>query len=112
MALIGAHALGATPLTADDVLGLKLPATTHGELNVLEAQNIVEGWRWAVRSTKSRMPNMLTDSYVRELRTPRSNDGGPAAGKALQAETTSLGRPRAWSDRPATGRVPCGGSRC
>ncbi len=67
MALIGAHAPGATPLTADDVLGLKLPATAHGELNALEAENILHGWRWAVRSTKSRMPNMLTDTYMREL---------------------------------------------
>lgn len=47
--------------------GLKLPANTHGELNELEAENILAGWRWAVRSTKSRMPNMLTDTYVREL---------------------------------------------
>lgn len=65
--LTGAHALGATPLTADDLVGLKLPATTHGELNAIEAENILHGWRWAVRSTTSRVPNMLTDAYLREL---------------------------------------------
>lgn len=65
--LTGAHAAGATPLTADDLAGLNLPARTHGELNELEADNILHGWRWAVRSTKSRLPDLLTDEYVREL---------------------------------------------
>ena len=65
--LAGAHAPGATPLTADDLVGLKLPATTHGDLNALEAENIRHGWRWAVRSTTSRVPNMLTEAYLREL---------------------------------------------
>lgn len=65
--LAGAHAPGATALTTDDLVGLKLPATTHGELNALEAENILHGWRWAVRSTTSRVPNMLTEAYPREL---------------------------------------------
>ena len=66
-ALLGAHAPGATPLTPDDVRGLLVPATTHRDLNEFEAENILVGSRWASRSKKSRMPHMLTDSYVREL---------------------------------------------
>jgi Fic-DOC domain mobile mystery protein B len=65
--LAGAHATGATPLTADDLVGLKFPARTHGELNELEADNILHGWRWAARSTKSRLPELLSDEFAREL---------------------------------------------
>jgi Fic-DOC domain mobile mystery protein B len=86
MALTGAHAPGATPLDQDDVLGLKLPATTHGELNELEAENILAGWRWASRSTKSRMPNMLTDTYVRELHRRMFGEVWEWAGQYRQRE--------------------------
>lgn len=65
--LAGAHATGATPLSPDDLVGLKLPVRTQGELNELEADNILHGWRWAVRSTKSRVPMLLSDAYAREL---------------------------------------------
>lgn len=85
--LIGAHAPGATPLTADDLFGLKLPATTHGELNALEAENILDGWQWAVRSTKSRMPNMLTDTYVRELHRQMFAEVWEWAGQYRQRDT-------------------------
>ena len=41
MALTGAHAPGATPLTEEDIRGLKLASiATQGELNEAEAQNI------------------------------------------------------------------------
>lgn len=65
--LEGAHASGATPLSADDLVGLKLPARTHADLNELEADNILHGWQWAVRSTKSHLPDLLMDAHVREL---------------------------------------------
>lgn len=67
MAITGTQAPGATELTADDLLGLKVPATTYAELNAFEAENILAGWRWATRSTKSRMPRLLTIDYLREL---------------------------------------------
>jgi Fic-DOC domain mobile mystery protein B len=61
------HAPGATPLTPDELQGLRLPARTHGDLNALEAENILAGWRWALRSTTSRLPRLLTDEYLRAL---------------------------------------------
>jgi fido (protein-threonine AMPylation protein) len=59
MALIGAHTPGATPLTEEDIRGLKLASiTTHGELNEAEAQNILRGQEWALRSrTRHSFPN-------------------------------------------------------
>jgi hypothetical protein len=67
MALIGAHAPGATPLTEEDIRGLKLASiTTQGELNEAEAQNIIRGQEWALRShVRHRMPSgRLSDSNV------------------------------------------------
>jgi hypothetical protein len=41
MALTGAHAPGATPLSEEDIRGLKIESiTTQGELNEAEAANI------------------------------------------------------------------------
>ena len=67
MALTDPHAPGATPLSAEDLEGLKLPATTHGELNELEAANIRQGQEWALRARSTRMSEMLSDRYVQRL---------------------------------------------
>ena len=67
MALTDPHAPGATPLGPEDLEGLKLPATTHGELNELEAANIAQGQGWALRARGTRMPDMLSDKYVQRL---------------------------------------------
>ncbi|HYM96537.1 MAG TPA: mobile mystery protein B [Candidatus Sulfotelmatobacter sp.] len=67
MALTDPHAPGATPLSPEDLEGLKLPATTHGELNELEAANIRQGQEWALRARSTRIPDMLSDQYVRRL---------------------------------------------
>jgi Fic-DOC domain mobile mystery protein B len=68
VALTGAHAPGATPLSAEDVQGLKIPTiTTHGELNRAEAANIVSGQEWALRSRLARMPDMLSDAFMQRL---------------------------------------------
>lgn len=57
---------GATPLTADELQGLKLPGiTTHGELNEVEAVNIEQGLRWLDRRLKSF--DLLTDESAREV---------------------------------------------
>ena len=45
---------GATPLTPDELLGLKAKhITTRGELNELEGENIIEGLTWLDRRPKS-----------------------------------------------------------
>ncbi len=68
MALIGAHAPGATPLSEEDVEGLKIPAITHhGALNEAEAANIIGGQEWALRSRRAHLPGMLSDEFLQQL---------------------------------------------
>lgn len=57
---------GATPLTPDELLGLKAKhITTRGELNELEGENIIEGLTWLDRRPKSF--DILTDDAAREV---------------------------------------------
>ena len=67
MALTDAHAPGATPLRLEEIKGLKHAVTTHGELNELEAANIVLGQEWALNARGTRMPGMLSDNYLQRL---------------------------------------------
>ena len=57
---------GATPLTPDELLGLKAKhIATRGELNELEGENIIEGLTWLDRRPKNF--DLLTDAAVREI---------------------------------------------
>ena len=57
---------GATPLTADELQGLKLKGiTTHGALNEVEAVNIEQGLRWL--DTRPRRFDLLSDTSAREV---------------------------------------------
>ena len=57
---------GATPLTPDELIGLKVKhISTRGELNELEGENIIEGLTWLVRRPKSF--DVLTDDAAREV---------------------------------------------
>ena len=57
---------GATPLTPDELLGLKAKhIATRGELNELEGENIIAGLTWLDRRPKSF--DLLTDAAVREI---------------------------------------------
>ena len=57
---------GATPLTPDELLGLKAKhIATRGELNELEGENIITGLTWLDRRSKSF--DLLTDAAVREI---------------------------------------------
>jgi Fic-DOC domain mobile mystery protein B len=68
MALTGAHAPGATPLSQEDVRGLKIESiTTQGELNEAEAANIIRGQEWALRSRTATLSDMLGDEYLQRL---------------------------------------------
>jgi Fic-DOC domain mobile mystery protein B len=68
MALTGAHAPGATPLTEEDLEGLRIPSVkTHGELNEVEAANIVRGQEWALHSRSAQLPRMLSDAFMQRL---------------------------------------------
>lgn len=68
MALTGAHAPGATPLTEEDLEGLRIPSVlTQGDLNEAEAANIVRGQEWALRARSGRLPEMLSDAFMQRL---------------------------------------------
>ncbi len=68
MALIGEPVSGETPLTEEDLLGLKLPfVRTRGQLSGVEGPNIVSGKQWALASTRSQLPYMLSIDYMKEL---------------------------------------------
>ena len=57
---------GATPLTPDELLGLKAKhIATRGELNELEGENIIAGLTWLDRRPKNF--DLLTDAAVREI---------------------------------------------
>ncbi len=57
---------GATPLTPDELLGLKARhLDTRGELNELEGENIIEGLTWLDRRPRSF--DVLTDDAAREI---------------------------------------------
>jgi Fic-DOC domain mobile mystery protein B len=68
LALIGEPLVGETPLTAEDLQGLRLSlVTTRSQLSAVEAPNIVSGKQWALNSRRSRMPHMLSIDYMLEL---------------------------------------------
>ncbi len=57
---------GATPLTPDELLGLRVRhITTRGELNELESENIIEGLTWLERRPGTF--DILTSDAAREL---------------------------------------------
>jgi Fic-DOC domain mobile mystery protein B len=88
MALTDPHAPGATPLRSEDIEGLKHSVTTHGELNELEAANIVQGQEWALRARSTRIPDMLSDEYLQRLHKQMLGEVWEWAGKYRLHETT------------------------
>jgi Fic-DOC domain mobile mystery protein B len=88
MALTGAHAPGATPLTEEDIRGLKLASvTTQAELNEVEAQNILSGQEWALRSRTRSLSDMLSDEYLLRLHKEMFGDVWKWAGKFRERDT-------------------------
>ena len=93
MALTGAHAPGATPLTEADLTGLLIPSvTTHGELNAVEAANIIRAQEWALHARGVRLPNMLSDDFLQRLHRHLFGDVWRWAGDYRLANT-NLGVP-------------------
>ncbi|HVZ34792.1 MAG TPA: mobile mystery protein B, partial [Polyangiaceae bacterium] len=88
MALTGAHAPGATPLTEEDVQGLKIASiTTQGELNEAEGANIIRGQEWALRTRLATLPDMLSDEYLQRLHAEMFGDVWKWAGEYRQRVT-------------------------
>ena len=88
MPLEGAHAPGATPLTPDDIAGLKIRSiTTHAELNEAEASNIIRGQQWGLRSRLARLPQMLSDRFMQRLHREMFGDVWAWAGGYRERDT-------------------------
>jgi Fic-DOC domain mobile mystery protein B len=92
MALTNAHAPGATPLRAEEIKGLKHAVTTHGELNELEAANILDAQEWALRARRTKMPEMLSDEYMLVLHRKMYGDVWKWAGQ-FRLHDTNIGVP-------------------
>lgn len=58
---------GETPLTPDELQGLKPSLSTRAQLNELEQANIIEARIWGMRPRVLRRPDLLTDYFAREL---------------------------------------------
>ena len=87
MALTDAHAPGATPLTLEQLRGLKLPLTTHGELNAAEQENILRARLWARGARSIVMPKMLARQFVEQLHGRMYGDVWQWAGTQRRVDT-------------------------
>jgi Fic-DOC domain mobile mystery protein B len=78
---------GETPLTDQDLQGLKLPfVKTRAQLSEVEGQNIISGKQWALRSRRSRIPAMLSLEYMQELHLRMFNEVWDWAGQTRSTE--------------------------
>lgn len=87
MALTDPHAPGATPLTAEQLTGLKLPITTHGELNAAEQENILRARLWARGARSIVMPKMLSREFIEQLHERMYGDVWSWAGTQRMVDT-------------------------
>jgi len=88
MALTDPHAPGATPLTAEQVKGLRNPfITTHAELNRAEQSNIVRARLWARTARSIVMPGMLSRKFLDDLHRRMYGDVWSWAGKQRTVDT-------------------------
>ena len=87
MALTDPHAPGATPLTPEQLRGLKLPVTTHGELNAAEQENILRARLWARSARSIVMPGMLSRAFIEQLHARMYGDVWEWAGTQRLVDT-------------------------
>jgi Fic-DOC domain mobile mystery protein B len=87
VALTDPHAPGATPLTLEQLRGLKLPVTTHGELNAAEQENILRARLWARSARSIAMPGMLSRAFIEQLHARMYGDVWEWAGTQRLVDT-------------------------
>jgi Fic-DOC domain mobile mystery protein B len=88
MALTDPHAPGATPLTADQLKGLRNPfINTQEELNRAEQANIVRARLWARTARSIVMPGMLSRDFLEDLHRRMYGDVWSWAGKQRIVDT-------------------------
>lgn len=87
MIAFGPDPEGATPLTADDVVGLRLSwISTQAELNQAEAENILRARSWAGRTRRAAFWYLPTDG-IKELHRRMFGEVWSWAGQVRQRET-------------------------
>lgn len=80
--LVGDVVEGETPLSEEDLQGLKLPLiTTRQQLSAVEGPNILSGRLWALRARVSQLPRMLSVDYLCQLHLRMLGDVWEWAGK-------------------------------
>jgi Fic-DOC domain mobile mystery protein B len=88
MALTDPDTPGATPLTADQLKGLRNPfITAHAELNRAEQANIVRARLWARTARSIVMPYILSREFLEELHRRMYGDVWRWAGKQRTIHT-------------------------
>lgn len=91
MALIGIAVPGETPLTQEDLRGLKLPwVKTREQLSSVEGPNIVSGKEWALKAKATRMPEMLGIDYLQSLHARMLGEVWDWAGKIRTVELANV----------------------
>lgn len=101
MALIGDPVNGETPLSKDDLQGLKLPfVKTRAQLSAVEGPNIVTGKQWALGSTRSRVPEIFSVEYMLELHRRMLNDVWEWAGDIRTTELQNAFASPVYDIRP------------
>jgi Fic-DOC domain mobile mystery protein B len=82
------HAPGATPLTAEQLKGLRNPfIRTHGELNRAEQANIILARTWARTARSIKVPNMLGREFLETLHARMYGEVWSWAGKQRMNDT-------------------------
>ena len=93
---------GATPIDADEALGLIPPhITLQGELNEWEEQNILQGMKWA---TARRRKGLLSEKFIRDLHRHMFDQTWKWAGQFRKSDK-NIGVP--WSTIPEGVRNLC-----
>ena len=88
MALTDPHAPGATPLTVDQLKGLRNPfIATHAELNRAEQASIIRARVWARTARSITMPKMLSRDFLEELHRRMYKDVWTWAGRQRAVDT-------------------------
>jgi Fic-DOC domain mobile mystery protein B len=88
VALTDPHAPGATPLTPEQLKGLRNPfITTHAELNRAEQANIVRARSWARTARSVSVPKMLSWDFLETLHGRMYGDVWSWAGKQRTVDT-------------------------
>lgn len=88
MALTDPHAPGATPLTAEQLKGLRIAfISTHDELNRAEQANILRARLWARSARSIVMPDMLTRDFIEDLHRRMYGDVWTWAGEQRTVDT-------------------------